>query len=95
MMKTNQWGVILALTLVLAALATAWLFFSYVLLARKLPPLQAELLNINRNQAALQGLLSEAVEYSKRDPTIEPLLQSMGIRARTNAPQASAKPAAK
>jgi hypothetical protein len=95
MLKTNLLGVVLAGTLALTALATAWLFFSYVQVTRTLPPLQADVLRINRNQAALQGLLGEAVEYSKRDPTIEPLLQSMGIRARTNAVPAPAKPAAK
>ena len=94
-MKTNLLGVVLAAILVLAALGTAWLLFSYVQAARKLQPLQAEVLVINRNQAVLQGLLTEAVEYSKRDPTIEPLLQSMGIRIRTDASPPSAKPAAK
>jgi len=94
-MKKNFSGTLLAVVLVLITLGTAWMFFSYAQLAKRLQPLQADVLMINRSQGALQGLLGEAVEYSKRDPSIEPLLQSMGIRARTNAPPAPAKPAAK
>lgn len=94
MPKTNLLGVLLTLTLALVALWTAWLFFTYVKSAKKLQPLQTEVVIINRNQTAIQGLLTEALEYSKRDPTIEPLLQSMGIRIRTNSPQSSPKAAA-
>ena len=94
-MKTNLSGVLLAVTLVLVALGTAWLFVSYVQLAEALQPLQDDVRQINGKQTAIQGLLVEAVEYSKRDPTIEPLLQSMGVRPRTNAAQPAAKPPAK
>jgi len=84
MMKTNPLGVVLALILVISALATTGSIFTYVRSAQRLQPLQTEVAIIKRNQAALQGLLSEAIEYGKRDASIQPLLESMGIRARTN-----------
>lgn len=94
-MKTNPLGVLLTVLLVLTTLATAGLFFGFLQSARKLPPLQTEVMIINRNQAAVQGLLSEAMEFSKRDTSIEPLLQSMGIRPRTNLPSTSARSGSK
>jgi hypothetical protein len=84
MIKTNPLGVLLTIIFLVTGSATAGLFFTYVQAAKKLQPLRTEVIVINRNQAALQGLVSEAVEYSRRDPAIEPLLTSMGIRLRTN-----------
>jgi len=84
-MKENPLGGVLAIGLVAMALGTSALLIWYVRKAGKLPALQGELMVANRNQAALQGLLNEAVEYGRHDPSIEPILQSMGIRARANA----------
>jgi hypothetical protein len=95
MIKTNPVGTLLTLILVLAALGTAYLFISFLLSARKLESLQTEVMIIRRNQTMLQSLFTEALEYSKRDPTIEPLLQSFGVRARTNAPAAPHKTGSK
>jgi hypothetical protein len=97
MIKTNLWGTVLAGALALAALVTAWSFFSFQQYAKSLHALQAQVTEINVNRTRLQGLLTEALEYTKRDPTLEPLLQSMGVRFRTNTPppSSSAKPASK
>ena len=68
MMKTNPLGAALTLTLALAALGTAWLFFSYLQFSKSLQLLQEEVLQINRYQARAQGLATEAVEYQQTGP---------------------------
>ncbi len=95
MLKTNLWGALLTSALLLVTLSTAWLFLNYLQLAKQLRLLQSQAIAVNRSQALLQGLLTEAVEFSKRDPTLEPLLQAMGVRIRTNAAAAAPTPAAK
>ncbi len=86
MIKSNPIGALLAFTSLFTALLAATLFFSYTREARTNQRLPVELAIANRNQALLQGLLTDAVEYGKRDPSIEQLLASMGIRHQTNAP---------
>lgn len=95
MMKSNPVGTLLGIALGVVSVVTALLFLSYVQSARRLQPLQTELMIINRNQAALQNLVSEAVEYIKRDPSIEPVLQSAGIQPKTAAPARTPKPPGK
>jgi hypothetical protein len=47
---------------------------------------------INRNRALVSALAGDMVEYSRRNPAIDPILESVGIRARTNtAPVSSPK----
>ena len=94
-MKNNPIGVVLAGVLTLLAVCAAMLFVVFVQSSRTLQRLQGEVFVANRNQAALQNLLNEAIEYSHRDPSIEPVLQSMGIRARASAPSTATKPASK
>jgi hypothetical protein len=44
---------------------------------------------VNRNRALFQALANDAIEYSKRNPAIDPILQSVGINpaAASSAPR--------
>jgi hypothetical protein len=79
-MKTNVTAMMLVVLLGFSVLATSVLAFTYIQSARKLQRLQAEAAEINRNRALLQAMANEAIEYSKRNPAIDPLLQSVGIK---------------
>jgi len=86
MIKSNPVGVLLGSVFILLALGTSYLTFTYVQSLKKLQGLQAEVLVVNRNQTLLQNLAAESLEYSKRNPAIDPILQGMGIKPK-GAPQ--------
>lgn len=73
---TNLLVGLVALTVV----ATAGLALYYVRCVQKLNRLQFQTAVVNRNRNVVNSLASEAVEYSKRNPAMEPVLQSVGIR---------------
>jgi membrane protein insertase Oxa1/YidC/SpoIIIJ len=84
-MKTNLTATLLVALLVFSVAATAVLAFAHVQSARKLQRLQGEAAEINRNRAQLQALAAETLEYSKRNPAIDPLLQTVGIKPKAAA----------
>ena len=52
------------------------------------------MLTVNRNRALMQQFAAQAVEYSRRNPQILPILESVGIRPispRTNQPATTAE----
>jgi hypothetical protein len=57
--------------------------------------LQSKILNYQNNQAIMNNLLAETVQYSQRNPAIDPILEAIGVKPGKNAPAAAAKPAAK
>ena len=71
----------------LSILATASLAFYYVRSVQKLNRLQFQTAIINRNRALVNALVSESVEYSKRNPAIDPILQAVGVKPKSGAPQ--------
>jgi hypothetical protein len=76
--------------LALAILATAGIALWQVRSVQKLNSLQFQAVEINRDRARINALATEAVEYSKRNPAINPLLQSVGVKPQTSAPAANA-----
>jgi hypothetical protein len=79
---------LLATMLALSVLASALLAFWYVQSIRQARRLQiaATVATLNRNIA--QALVTEAGDYAKRNPKLEPVLQSLQRRAQgiTNSP---------
>ena len=80
--------------LVLASLAQC---FQYVRSLRHAQALQAQgqdlqafLLTANRNREIVRAMATDALEYSKKNPAIDPLLQQLDIKPRP--PAAAAKP---
>ena len=93
-MKPSRLLLLLVCAQVLVALAVAVLCLQQIqatrqfnVQARGLGELSAQ---VTQNQRALQLLASEAVEYSKRQPAIDPLLVSLNLKvAPTNTPPAT------
>ena len=94
-MKNDPLIQILIVVLAVCALGAWGLYFFYNADMRELRGLQAQLTFIANRRAASQALVGEAVEYSKRNPAIIPLLESFGIQFQNPAPAAAAKPGQK
>lgn len=94
-MRNNAVTQLLVGLVALSVLATSGLAFFYVRSVQKLTRLQLQNAVINRNRGLVNALASDAIEYSKRNPAIDPLLQSVGIKPRAAGPggvQPAAKP---
>jgi hypothetical protein len=93
-MKNSPFNTILLAAIVLSSLWSIWLCYTLISRTRDLRTLQAEANFVNYQQAVLNNLMGEAVEYGKKNPAIDPLLESLGVKQRTNTVSTS-KPAAK
>ncbi len=78
-----------ALGLLASVIITGAFCFWYLTCSRQLQTLQRDVAAVNRNRAMIQALGAECVEYSKRDPSIEPILLSVGLRARSGSSNAT------
>jgi hypothetical protein len=58
-------------------------------------PLQKAAAEINAGRPIVQALMNEAVEYSKKNASIDPILQSIGINIRQGNAPVAPTPAAK
>jgi hypothetical protein len=94
-MKTNSLAAALVGMLLVVALLTAWFAVTFNLSYVQLRRLQSRAANYTSNRAAVQSLGADLVEYGKRNPAIEPILQSVGLKPANPAPVPanSAKPA--
>jgi len=72
----------IAVILLLSVTATAGLCYWFLQCTRQHQIAQAEWNRLNRNRALLQQMAVETVEYSKKNPAIVPLLESLGVRGR-------------
>ena len=95
-MKNNPLAATLLGLLLVSTIFTTVLTYRYIASLRKLRGLQPAIVQINNNRNIMQALANDTVEYSKRNPSIDPLLQSVGLKPGPNAPAAAAaKPATK
>ena len=81
-MKNSPLNGILLAALVVSSLWSVWLCYTVIARNRELRQLQARFAGVNHNQQLLTALANDAVEYSKKNPAIEPVLQSIGINPR-------------
>jgi hypothetical protein len=89
-MKNNSLAILLVGILALSVVATAVLSFTYVRSMRQLLTLQAYSDRIRQSLTVMRGLAADSVEYSKRNPGMEPILESVGIKMRPDAQTPSA-----
>lgn len=90
-MNRDPITVLLAAALLVSVTATAGLCYWYLQCVREHQQAQEEVARINRNKALIQALATESLEYSRKNPALTPILQSLGIRSRgdTNAAPAN------
>jgi hypothetical protein len=94
-MKNNGMTTILLGILTLSALASVVLCWLYISNTRELRTLQGQANIINNNRTVINALASDTMEYSKKNPAIDPILESVGLKPGKAAPSATNKPATK
>jgi len=60
---------------------------------RQMRNLQPQIINAQNNQSFVNALANDALEYSKHNPSIDPILQAVGVKPTKPAP--ATKPAGK
>jgi hypothetical protein len=90
-MKNSPLITTLLALLAASALASAALCGFYVSYTRQYRALQTQAAMVQHNRMMFNTLLNDVVEYSKRNPAINPILDSL----KTRPAAAASKPAAK
>lgn len=85
--KGNSLLVGLASILAAFSAGVTSLAYQYVQLTRALNNAQYTIAQVELRQNRLKALVNEALEYSKRDPAINPLLMSIGAKQSAGAPR--------
>jgi hypothetical protein len=94
-MKNSPLTTFLLAVLALSALLSVVFCSLYVSNTRQLRLLQGQMNIIKVRTEAITSLANETLEYSKRNPAIDPILESFNIKQSKTAPTAPNKPAAK
>jgi len=79
-MKQNQLTAALVVLLLLCTLGTVWLTYSYNISLHKLHQLEPKVASLTPARSLIQSVINDTLEYSKRNPAIDPLLQSLKLK---------------
>jgi hypothetical protein len=95
-MKNNVLRTVLEWGLLTSLLLSIFFFVRFCFRSRELrtlqPQLQTEMVKYQNNRVMIQSLVGECLEYRKTNPSIDPVLRSVGLLP----PEpASSKPAGK
>ena len=89
-MKTNPLGPFLVGVFVACALVIGWLSAKYYFSVKEFTKLSMRATAMSNTRNAVQALANEALDYSRRNPAIDPILEKFEIKARaTNATPAT------
>jgi len=97
-MKSNLTCTLALGVFLVCALYTIWLSMRVYFSGQELQQVQYQYMRLEQTHEALQSLAGEALEFSKKNPAMNPILQRFDIKpkvAGTNAPAAAPKPSAK
>ena len=96
-MKNNALAAVLVVALFALGLCACFQSLRYFFTLRRLAALQNQVNQVNFRLNVAQALVNESVEYSKRNPAIDPILLQFHFKAppATNPNPATLKPAAK
>ncbi len=94
-MRSNSFTALLVGLLFVSAAAAAVQVLRLSFATRDLRRIQPRIVEINAHLNLAQALLNDALEYSKRNPAIDPLLQSMNFKTNPAAGATNAQSALK
>jgi hypothetical protein len=94
MIKSNPLAVVLVTALFLSALASSWFSIWWFLGARELQSLEYQFQSMSQISSAMQSLANDAVDYGRRNPAIDPLLNQFDLKPKP-APAPATPPAPK
>jgi len=84
-MKNDPLTMILLVVLGVFALAAVGLCMFYIHDTRLARSYQANIMMINGRDQAIRQLATDALEYSKRNPAIDPILEAAGVKPKSGA----------
>lgn len=87
-MKRSPASTALLVILVISALCSVAFCGMYVRDAMRLRDLQRNTANIQQYRNAMVSLINDTLEYSKRNPAVDPILEAAGFKPKATAPQA-------
>lgn len=90
-MKNNGFKNILHWALMIVAILTAVFAFQWFNRSREARALQTKVVEFQNTQAMLQNLVAECLEYSKRVPAIDPILEANNVKPKATVPTKSTK----
>jgi len=93
-MKNSPFNTIFLVAVLLSSLWSVLLCYTVIARTRELRELQGRANAFNYRQVGIQALLNDAMEYSKKNPAMDPLLESLGVKQRSSSAVTN-KPAAK
>ena len=79
-MKNSPFAAVLVALLFASAVSASVFALRYAFGTRALRQIQSQVVAVNNSLAFAQSLLNDTLEYSKRNPAIDPLLQSMNMK---------------
>ncbi len=79
-MKNSPLMTVLLVLVTLSALTSVVVCFLYIANARELRSLQGQVIAVQTSRAALASLVNDAVDYSKRNQAIDPILETAGVK---------------
>jgi hypothetical protein len=94
MRKSSSTTVLLGL-LVISALLSIGLFWALISKEKELRDLRMSAARVNNNRALVASLANDAMEYSKKNPSIDPILEAAGVKPAKATSAPAAKPATK
>jgi hypothetical protein len=94
-MKSNGTTTILNWALAIAVIGVGLGGTQYYFKTREARSLQSQMLNYQNTQAVLNSLITDTMQYSQRNPSIDPILETIGAKPGKNAPAAAPKSAGK
>ena len=90
-MKNNAMTRVLLGVLAISALLSVGFCWRYISNTRELRALQVQASTINNNRTMINALANDVVEYSKRNPAVDPILESVGLKPGKSAPATTNK----
>ena len=66
--------------LLISALASVGFCCAYIFKAREVRGLQSQIAGIQNNRSFIAAVANDALEYSKKNPAIDPILEAAGIK---------------
>jgi len=95
-MKNNSTTTILTWVMAAGLILSLGFSVKFFFQTKEYRTYQAEMSRYQQTHSVLNALLNDLVEYSRHDPKIDPILETIGVRVNRAAPGATTnKPAAK
>ena len=85
----------LLVILLISSLASVLFCGLYIRNAIRLRDVQRSMANAQAYRTLLISLVNDTMEYSKKNPAVDPILEGAGLKPKTGAAPAGSKPAGK